>query len=280
FLAVVIALIGAALLTTPRPDDIRGCLTAKMHNIRLCPTEASYVKLKNISPHIRNAVLVSEDGGFYDHKGIDFYELRMSFEENLKEGRFARGGSTLTQQLAKNVYLSGEKSLIRKAREALIALQIEKILSKDEILERYLNVVEFGPKIYGVKQASSFYFGRAPSEVTVLEGAWLAFLLPNPTQYSASFRKRELTRFARTQLQTIVRRMARFQRITRDEEALALAQLENMFKPVEELIDPALEAELNQNTEGGEIEATESPSALPTEEPSSPDETSPATEEL
>lgn len=240
FFGLAAALASALLLSVPRPDDIKSCLTAKMHNVRLCPTEASYVPLKSISPHIRNAVIVSEDAGFYGHGGIDFHELRMSFEENLRARRFARGGSTITQQLAKNVYLSGEKSLLRKAREALIAVQIEKILSKDEILEKYLNVVEFGPDIYGVMKATEFYFGKAPHEVTVLEGAWLAFLLPNPSQYSTSFRKRELTRFARHQLKVIVQRMARYGRISIDDEAIALAQLENMFRPAEEALDDGM----------------------------------------
>lgn len=264
FLAVIVAIAGALLLSAPRPNDIKSCITATMHNVSLCATDKSYVKFSAISPHIRNAVIVSEDAGFYGHSGLDFYELKMSFEENLKEGRFARGGSTITQQLAKNVYLSGEKSLVRKAREALIALQIEKILTKDEILEKYLNVVEFGPNIYGVKKATQHYFDKSPSEVTVLEGAWLAFLLPNPAKYSQSFRKRELTNFARNQIKIIVIRMARYSRITLEEEADALAQLENMFRPVEELEDsveavgedsstPVLDAELQTDAQAESV---------------------------
>ncbi len=252
FLALLTALAGAALLSAPRPDDIKKCIVAKMHSVPLCPTDKAYVRIKNISPYIRHAVIVSEDAGFYGHNGLDFHELRMSFEENLKAGRFARGGSTITQQLAKNVYLSGDKSLVRKAREALIALQLEKTLTKDEILEKYLNVVEFGPDIYGVAKATQYYFGKAPADVDVLEGAWLAFVLPNPKQYSQSFRKRELTRFARSRLQVIVRRMARYKRITADAEAQALERLAHMFKPIEDPnedpIDPALEAELQEAT--------------------------------
>lgn len=269
--AVLAAVAGAVLLSTPRPDDIKGCIVAKMHNVPLCPADKRYVMLNSISPHIRNAVIVSEDAGFYGHKGLDFYELKMSFEENLKEGRFARGGSTITQQLAKNVYLSADKSLVRKAKEALIAVQLEMALSKDEILEKYLNVVEFGPGIYGVAKASQYYFGKSPAEVSVLEGAWLAFLLPNPKQYSQSFRKRELTRFARSQLQVIVNRMGKYKRINPDEEAYALDQLANMFKPAEEpsegLIGPELETELETELENETIdEATESDLPAATQE--------------
>lgn len=243
FAGLVVAVAASVLLSTPRPDNIRGCITASMYKVPLCPGTKTYTKLREISPFIRHAVIVSEDSSFYSHRGLDFFELRKSFDENLKEGRFARGGSTITQQLAKNVYLSGEKSLFRKGREALIAVQLEKILKKDEILEKYLNVVEFGPKIFGVSNATQFYFGKRPSEVSVLEGAWLAFVLPNPEKYSTSFRNRQLTRYASSQLRVIVRRMARFGRISADEEQEALSQLDHMFQPVEEVGVPEMEGD-------------------------------------
>jgi monofunctional glycosyltransferase len=235
FVGVVVAVAGGIVITTPNANDIKGCITAKMYNVPLCPGSANYVPLRSISPNVRHAVIVSEDSAFYQHNGFDLQELQNSIDENLKEGKIVRGGSTITQQLAKNVYLSGEKSFFRKMREALITSQLEKILKKDEILERYLNVVEFGPEVYGIKQASQYYFSKAPASLTVLEGAWLAFLLPNPKKYSQSYRKRELTKFARSQVSTIIKRMARFKKIPQDEADIALAQLENMFRPY---VDP------------------------------------------
>lgn len=226
---LAVAAVALLLLTTPRPTDLRGCLTTSMFHVRLCPRDASYVKLREISPFMRSAVIVSEDGSFYSHKGIDWFEMRQSFERNLERGGFIRGGSTITQQLAKNVYLSAEKSLLRKVREAIIAVQIEDLLSKDEILEKYLNVVEFGPKLYGVKNAARHYFGKAPSDLTVAESAFLAFLLPNPQHYSVSFKRKQLSRFARSQMKIIIERLHRFHKIDEESYQQGLYQLANFF---------------------------------------------------
>lgn len=236
FLIAFVCLLGLAatavallFLTTPRPTNLKGCLTTSMFHVRLCPQEENYVKLREISPYMKNAVIVSEDGAFYSHKGIDWFEMRESFERNWERGGFARGGSTITQQLAKNVYLNGEKSVLRKIREAIIAVQIEDTLTKDEILEKYLNVVEFGPKLYGVKQAARHYFGKPASELSVAESAFLAFLLPNPEHYSISFAKKQLSRFARSQMKIIIERLYRFHKI--DELAYndGMNQLANFF---------------------------------------------------
>jgi monofunctional biosynthetic peptidoglycan transglycosylase len=178
------------LATVPRPTNIKGCLTTEMYHVHLCPKDANYVRLRDISKHARNAVIVSEDGAFYTHHGFDWDELQKSVKKDLNEGEFARGGSTLTQQLAKNVYLSADKSIFRKLKEAMITVELERTLTKDEILEKYLNVVEFGQNLYGIKPAAWFYFKKSPAELTPAEGAFLAFLLPNPKKYSQSFRKR------------------------------------------------------------------------------------------
>lgn len=241
-----------------------------MFNVPLCPTDANYTPIRQIAPAIKHAVIVSEDSTFYSHQGLDLYELRKTIDENLKEGKIVRGGSTITQQLAKNVYLNGEKSFLRKIREALIAVRLEKILSKDEILERYLNVVEFGPNIYGVKKASQFYFGKAPAQVSVLEGAWLAFVLPNPKKYSQSFRTRQLTKFASSQLKTIIIRMARFGKISADDEQIALGQLESMFQPYVDPNEDLTQEELNaieQNLEPRQAPVRILPDSAPEPEP-------------
>ena len=237
--------VGLFLATTPRPTNIKGCLTTEMYHVHLCPSDPSYVRFKDISNNARNAVIVSEDAAFYGHHGFDWDEMKNSFELNVEKGGFARGGSTITQQLAKNLYLSKEKSLLRKAREALITIQIEDQLSKDEILEKYLNVVEFGEGLYGIGNAAQFYFKKPASQLSPAEGAFLAFLLPNPKKYSSSFRKKQLTSFAFKQTSEIVNRLFRFKRISAAEHEAALAQVRNLFGGEAE---PALAKELPEAT--------------------------------
>jgi monofunctional biosynthetic peptidoglycan transglycosylase len=224
-----VASVGLLLLTTPRPTNIRDCLTTKMFEVHLCPGDSNYVRLQDTSPHLRNAVLVSEDSAFYDHHGFDFHELQESIATNWARGVMARGGSTITQQLAKNVYLSPEKSVLRKLREALIVIQLEQALSKNEIFEKYLNVVEFGPDLFGIGPASRFYFKKPPSSLTPAEGAFLAFLLPNPKKYAVSFQKKQLSKFARSQTREIVNRLLRFKRINEEDHVTALNQLDHLF---------------------------------------------------
>jgi len=210
----------------PTSQEIRGCLTTKMFQVDLCPGGPGYVRLNQISDNLEKAVLISEDSAFYQHNGFDLQELENSIKKNLAEKRFARGGSTITQQLAKNMFLSREKTLTRKVREAIITLQLERKLSKKEILERYLNVVQFGRDIFGVKKAASFYFKKHPSELTVLESAFLAFLLPSPEVYSKSFYKKTLTPFARKRLAQIIDRLYAYNRISDEQYLDAKGELE------------------------------------------------------
>jgi monofunctional biosynthetic peptidoglycan transglycosylase len=138
---------------------------------------ASYAR---ISPHLKRAVLVSEDSGFWQHDGVDYGQLKESLEINWLRGRFARGGSTITQQLAKNLYLSPSKNPLRKLRELLIARRLEAELSKQRILELYLNLIEWGDGIYGAEAAARTYFRKSASDVGPQEAALLAGALPNP----------------------------------------------------------------------------------------------------
>lgn len=223
FLAVVV------MSQIPSRETIRGCMTTVLFEVNLCPGSKDYVPLKQISKHLQNAVVVTEDGAFFDHRGFDFDEIQRSFEKNLEKGRFARGGSTISQQLAKNMFLSAEKSLQRKLMEAIITVQLEKHLSKNEILERYLNVVQFGPKIYGVKDAAQFYFKKSPANLDLMESAWLAFLLPSPDKYSVSFFKKKLTPFARKRLRQIITNMYRFHRASEDQYQVAMGSLDRFL---------------------------------------------------
>lgn len=142
--------------------------------------EWRWVPYGRISSNLRRAVLVAEDDAFYDHEGVDVKAMREAFERNWKRGKVTHGGSTITQQLAKNLYLSPSRNPIRKIREYFIARSLEKHLSKKRILEIYLNVVELGERVYGAEAGARHHFGKSASSLTPGEAALLAGSLPNP----------------------------------------------------------------------------------------------------
>jgi monofunctional biosynthetic peptidoglycan transglycosylase len=143
-----------------------------------------WAPLSNISPYLIKAVLIAEDDKFWRHEGFDYEAIRKAIERDLKAKRLKFGGSTLSQQLARNLYLSPEKSLLRKISEALITWRMEKVLSKRRILELYLNVVEWGEGIFGIEAASRQYYGKPSSELTPFEATRLAAILPSPMRYN------------------------------------------------------------------------------------------------
>jgi monofunctional biosynthetic peptidoglycan transglycosylase len=146
--------------------------------------DQSWVSLSKVSPYLIKAVLIAEDDKFWRHEGFDYEAIQKAVEKDLKSKRFKVGGSTITQQLARNLYLSPEKSLIRKISEAVITWRMEKVLSKKRILELYLNVAEWGEGIFGAEAASRHYYGKPSSELTPEEAAKLASVLPNPRKYN------------------------------------------------------------------------------------------------
>lgn len=143
-----------------------------------------WVPLSDISPYLIKAVLIAEDDKFWRHEGFDYEAIRKAIERDVKAKKLKFGGSTISQQLARNLYLSPEKSLLRKMREAMITWRMEKVLSKKRILELYLNVVEWGDGIFGIEAASRHYYGRSSSQLTPVEATRLAAILPNPKRYS------------------------------------------------------------------------------------------------
>lgn len=170
----------------------------RYHPLVVGPKNPRWTPLKRISPYLRAAVVAGEDQKFYRHKGFDFAALREAALRDLEERRFAAGGSTITQQLAKNLYLSREKSLLRKLREALIARELERHLSKRRILELYLNVVELGPGVWGAEHGARFYFGKGASALNPKEAAFLAAMLPGPqTAYNPYKNLRRVERRSR-----------------------------------------------------------------------------------
>lgn len=139
-----------------------------------------WVPYEKISPYLRRAVLVSEDNEFYKHEGVDVEALKEALKKDWEAKKFTHGGSTITQQLAKNLYLSPSKNPYRKLKEYVIAREMEKALTKRRILEIYLNVVEMGETVYGAEAASRFYFLKPASDLSPSEAALLAGSLPNP----------------------------------------------------------------------------------------------------
>jgi len=133
-----------------------------------------------VSEHLKKAIVISEDASFFGHRGIDLYELKEAIRKDLESGQLKRGGSTITMQLARNLYLDPSKNLLRKVREIEIALQLEQALSKQRIFELYLNVVEWGPGIYGAEAAARYHFSKSTLELDPAEAATLAALLPSP----------------------------------------------------------------------------------------------------
>jgi monofunctional biosynthetic peptidoglycan transglycosylase len=139
-----------------------------------------WVSYGAISEHLKKAVLVSEDAAFFSHKGVDMNELKAALKKDWETMSFNRGGSTITMQLAKNLYLSPSKNPLRKVKEIVITQQLEHALPKRRIFEIYLNVVEWGRNIYGVEAAARHYFAKSAASLDPLESATLAALLPSP----------------------------------------------------------------------------------------------------
>jgi monofunctional glycosyltransferase len=165
-----------------------------------------WVNLNDISKHARWAIILSEDWAFYQHQGFDVEQIKIALQE-MRDGNRFRGASTITQQMVKNVFLTEERTLWRKLHEFILTFKAERALSKNRILEIYLNIIEFGPNIYGIKKASYHYFGKAPKELNPREAAFLAMLLPSPKRYYISFKKKKLTPFAKERINAILVKM-------------------------------------------------------------------------
>lgn len=156
-------------------------LEEAIHKVR---NEESYIKLEDVPEHFAAAVVQSEDKRFYQHGAVDVVSIGRAVYHNVKELSFAEGGSTITQQLAKNLYFSFDKKLERKVAEVFVASDLEKLLTKDEILELYLNVAYFGEGCYGLKEAANHYYDSVPMELSSQQVAALVFTLKSPNNYN------------------------------------------------------------------------------------------------
>lgn len=202
---------------TYHPDGTQGETTTG-------PGTPSWTNLEDISPLMVAAVLTTEDGAFYKHHGFNHYAIRSSVQANLKARRFVRGASTITMQLAKNLFLSREKTLSRKIEEVILTDYLEQVLRKDDMMELYLNVVEFGPDVYGVTQAADYYFGRRPDELDLAESLFLATLLPSPVRYGKMREKGEPSEAWMRHIQALMAIAAKNGKISQAELAEGLTE--------------------------------------------------------
>lgn len=182
---------------------IEGRRTAKGKQEPLVSLAARWRSLRQISPHLQRAVVVAEDARFYQHQGFDWEAIVEAAERDWAARSFEYGGSTISQQLVKNLYLSSEKSPIRKIKEALITSVMEAKLKKRRILEVYLNVVEWGGGIYGAEAAADHYFSKPAAELAPQEAAFLAAILPAPRYYQ----NRRSTPYLRKRIDSILQAM-------------------------------------------------------------------------
>jgi len=160
-----------------------------LRSFQVGPENPYFTPLQAISPYLQNSVLTAEDPSFFRHSGFLEEAFRESIITNIKKKRFARGGSTISMQLVKNVFLSRNKSISRKLEEIMIVWIMEKqrLVSKERMYEVYLNIIEWGPDVYGIGEASSFYFSKSPAELTLAESVYLSSLIPNPKYFKYRF---------------------------------------------------------------------------------------------
>jgi monofunctional biosynthetic peptidoglycan transglycosylase len=222
----------------------------------------TWVPLERISPRLVEAVLLSEDASFYAHHGFDWAEIRQAAAQSLDRGRLGRGASTLTQQLAKNLWLSTERSLWRKAEEAALAVKLERALSKRRILALYLNVAEWSDGVFGAEAASRHWFGVSASGLSTAQAATLASMLPAPRRVRLDAPPAWLA----TRARRLLDRLLSAGRIDAEEHAGASAELERI-----------LAGATREEEEPPEEEAGETPTPTSTEvPPPAPDATATA----
>ncbi len=189
-IALYTAYIGVSLIFLPPVSslaDRKASMTIQVkdwqgnyHPFVVGPKNRYWTPSPSIPSEMKWAVIVAEDARFYKHEGVDVKALKKAIRYDLEKKSFARGASTITQQVAKNIFLSREKSITRKVKELVLALQMERELTKGRIIELYLNVVELGPMVYGIGHGARYYFGKPASELTPRECAFLAAMLPGP----------------------------------------------------------------------------------------------------
>ncbi len=214
----------------------------------------TWVPLSRISPHLRQAVVEGEDASFFTHEGFDWEGIKDAALYNLEAGKLKRGGSTITQQLAKNLYLSSERSMLRKAREALITRSLEHHLTKERIFELYLNVAEWGQGVYGAEAAARHHFKKSSHNLTADEAAWLAAILPSPRRYDPIRKTTSLSRRHDRILKWITRGSPQLPQLEPESKPEPDSERESDPEPDQPLAEPP-----GQEQKGGYNESPTSP---------------------
>jgi hypothetical protein len=187
------------------------------------PDNDDYVPLSQISPYLLKSLMTTEDSNFYNHHGFIVKEFQSALIKNLQAGRFKYGASSITMQLVKNVLLYRKKTLSRKLQELFLTWDIENVLDKDRIFEIYVNVIEYGPGLYGIGPAAKQYFGKHPRDLNVVEAAFFSSILPHPKDSYKQYCEGTLTRITSAKIERILDRMHERKRITDEEYAQAQA---------------------------------------------------------
>lgn len=251
------------------------------HPFLLGPKNRRWTPSNRIPPEMKWAVILAEDSNFYKHDGIDVKAIKEAIKYDLEKKSMARGASTITQQVAKNVFLSREKTITRKLKEVYLAWRMEQELTKGRILELYLNVVELGPMVYGIGHGAQYYFGKPASAMTPRECAFLAAMLPGPRVAYNPYRNLGKV-LSRSNM--ILRKLRSKGVISSDELQVALAtspniaglqrkvdtaiQQEAIMKPVSSTVAPTTPAAPQEPTEPEP--ATSKPEPAPQEQPAAP----------
>lgn len=207
FLALQLSYLGKVWWWKDHNPQVTAFMEARLVQLRQRDPAAklrhAWVPYDRISASVKRAIVVAEDSRFVDHEGFDWEAIEKAREKNARKGRIVAGGSTISQQLAKNLFLSGERTPWRKGQEALITVMIEHVMDKRRILELYLNVIEWGDGIFGVEAAARHYFGAGAGALGPEAAARLAAMVPNPRFYD----RHRNTRFLERRTQTILARM-------------------------------------------------------------------------
>jgi len=221
------------------------------HPFLLGPANPDWVPLRELPEELPWAVIVAEDANFYAHRGFDLEAIREALVYDLQQKRLARGASTITQQLAKNLFLSREKSFSRKLREVLIAWKLERHLEKERILELYLNLVELGPLVHGVEAGARHHFGKPASRLSAAEAAFLAAILPGPR---VAFNPEKHPQRVRERAASLLHFMQLRRKLSEEEFALAREAVDCLRSlPLQELAaSPGEDVRCTTDSNGGE----------------------------
>lgn len=205
------------IITSPRSADIMKLKKPFFHRAKkrgkivkefwVGPANPDFVPYDRIGRNAIRAALTCEDGRFFSHDGFQIKHIKDSMRQNLREKRFARGASTISMQTAKNLFLSGSKTISRKFEEMLLTYAMEQEISKERILEIYMNIIEWGPDIYGIGRASRYYFDKKPKDLTLQEAAFLGSIIANPVRYHYMYKNGEVSDHWSSYLALIISKM-------------------------------------------------------------------------